>query len=412
MAKFSDDLLKYLFKGGSTQAEAARVLGVTPAAVSLRVRIWRTTLTPEEYLQIPSARKGKSGSRKTRQYSDEQLRKMLEGGATQAQASRAFGVTPASVCVRLRRLAQPSKAPRDRTDAAALERAIKAYKKRDLSRSPQRGKFTDEQLFLLLEEGISLSQCAHRLNVSPPAIGARVRLWEGVVRNRKGPPIKPAPGESDESYGFRLKDVRKRAKMSVKKCMLSPDRRKAALMREKKRSAENEETRLRRSEQRMDSYRRNPRQQNIYRQIRKAEDQAYRLTTNLRSRAHAAFKRSKDGEMSFRGKVSLIGCSPAQLISYIQAQFQPKMTLENYATRWVMDHILPICAFDLACPLQRLLCFNFTNLRPLCKKANLSKLVSDKRYAEQVRATRGGLWTCQGNFPNPSFTVARRASPT
>lgn len=49
------------------------------------------------------------------------------------------------------------------------------------------------------------------------------------------------------------------------------------------------------------------------------------------------------------------------------------MTWENYATNWHIDHIMPLSSFDLSRKDQVLIACNWTNMRPLLKKENLSK---------------------------------------
>src|ERR1051325_6573085 len=76
----------------------------------------------------------------------------------------------------------------------------------------------------------------------------------------------------------------------------------------------------------------------------------------------------------YPGVVSkLLGCSRQQFIDYLQRKFKPGMTMENYGSYWVLDHIHPCKYFDLTIPLQRHICFHYSNYQPLRTKANLRK---------------------------------------
>ena len=49
------------------------------------------------------------------------------------------------------------------------------------------------------------------------------------------------------------------------------------------------------------------------------------------------------------------------------------MTRENYGEVWEVDHIRPICSFDLSDPEQVKACFHHSNLQPLFIEENRSK---------------------------------------
>jgi hypothetical protein len=75
--------------------------------------------------------------------------------------------------------------------------------------------------------------------------------------------------------------------------------------------------------------------------------------------------------------VDLTGCTPIELKEYIASQFKDGMTWDNhglyskqYPKVWNIDHIIPVKDFDLSLELERKLCFNYKNLRPLWGKDN------------------------------------------
>lgn len=93
-----------------------------------------------------------------------------------------------------------------------------------------------------------------------------------------------------------------------------------------------------------------------------------RLRNNL-NRIGNSIKRNKQTRLTEK----LLGCSYTYFKKYIEKQFKKGMTWENYATNWHIDHIMPLSSFDLSRKDQVLIACNWTNMRPLLKKENLSK---------------------------------------
>jgi len=58
------------------------------------------------------------------------------------------------------------------------------------------------------------------------------------------------------------------------------------------------------------------------------------------------------------------------------------MSWENYRTYWVIDHVIPITFFNLEDRYEKLVCTNWTNLRPFEKKANMEK--SNKILVDEI----------------------------
>ena len=71
--------------------------------------------------------------------------------------------------------------------------------------------------------------------------------------------------------------------------------------------------------------------------------------------------------------IKILGCDRDWLMAWLEVQFQPGMTWENYGAGWHVDHIKPCASFDLSDTHQRNLCFHWTNLRPLWASENLRK---------------------------------------
>ena len=69
----------------------------------------------------------------------------------------------------------------------------------------------------------------------------------------------------------------------------------------------------------------------------------------------------------------LIGCTPTELVAYLEKQFQTGMTWGNRGSVWHIDHKRPIASFDLSDVEQRKQCFHYTNLQPLFAHDNQVK---------------------------------------
>jgi hypothetical protein len=101
-------------------------------------------------------------------------------------------------------------------------------------------------------------------------------------------------------------------------------------------------------------------------------DIQYKLSNLIRVRIYSAIKQSQARKCE---KVEyLIGCSLAVLKSHLEAQFEPGMNWNNNTQYgWHIDHIIPICTFDLQDTEQQKTCFHYSNLRPLWAIDNLSR---------------------------------------
>jgi hypothetical protein len=113
----------------------------------------------------------------------------------------------------------------------------------------------------------------------------------------------------------------------------------------------------------------------LWRQNNKIES---RLANRLRRRFEKAFKHRKTSRIC----AELTGTSVAALRVHLEAQFKPGMSWENYGFEgWHIDHIRPVCSFQLTDPAQQRACFHYTNLQPLWKNENLAK---GKKFQKSV----------------------------
>lgn len=71
--------------------------------------------------------------------------------------------------------------------------------------------------------------------------------------------------------------------------------------------------------------------------------------------------------------IEYLGCNMEEYISYLEKQFTPEMTWDNYGIFWEIDHIIPIDSFDLNIEENLYKCFHFTNTQPLEKNKNREK---------------------------------------
>lgn len=98
-----------------------------------------------------------------------------------------------------------------------------------------------------------------------------------------------------------------------------------------------------------------------------------KIKNNLRRRIRSIWSK-RLGDVS---AIRHLGCTYKQFLEHIQKQFKPGMTLENYG-KWHIDHIKPLCSFDLTDTEEVRKASHYTNLQPLWAKDNLTK--SSKAY--------------------------------
>lgn len=120
------------------------------------------------------------------------------------------------------------------------------------------------------------------------------------------------------------------------------------------------------------SYRRNSSKIKTYKRKRFKErynsDIQFRIAHALRSRLrNAVGKRFKTGSA-----VRDLGCSIDELKTYLESKFQPGMSWNNYG-EWHIDHIIPLCSFDLTDKDQTKRACHYTNLQPLWAQDNMIK---------------------------------------
>lgn len=97
-------------------------------------------------------------------------------------------------------------------------------------------------------------------------------------------------------------------------------------------------------------------------------DTLYKLKYCLRRRFKIALKNNAKSGSAIRD----LGCSIKDLKIYLESLFESGMTWDNYG-KWHIDHIIPLCNFDLLDSEQVKLACHYTNLQPLWAEDNLKK---------------------------------------
>lgn len=98
-------------------------------------------------------------------------------------------------------------------------------------------------------------------------------------------------------------------------------------------------------------------------------DVNFKLAAVIRNRLNKILKSKR----SYSG-TKFLGCDSAFLKSYLEKLFKEGMTWENHGLHgWHVDHIIPLCNFDLTNEEQAKKAFHYTNLQPLWSRENLMK---------------------------------------
>jgi len=92
----------------------------------------------------------------------------------------------------------------------------------------------------------------------------------------------------------------------------------------------------------------------------------YRLKKSLAARLRSVIVKN-DTTMNY------IGCNIQYLREWFEYNFTCDMNWNNYGTFWSIDHIIPVCNFDLTDENEKLKCWNWSNLMPVTIKFNSSK---------------------------------------
>ena len=106
---------------------------------------------------------------------------------------------------------------------------------------------------------------------------------------------------------------------------------------------------------------------NAQRTERKRANPSFRVICNLRSRLSSVIRGKSKRTMDF------IGCERDHLVRHLEVQFENGMTWDKYGKEWVIDHHIPITAFDYENEKEMDACWHFSNLKPMWKSDNIRK---------------------------------------
>jgi len=95
-----------------------------------------------------------------------------------------------------------------------------------------------------------------------------------------------------------------------------------------------------------------------------ATDINFKIQTRIRAALHRALKRQLQ-----KKKVSPIkhlGCTVSELVKYLESKFTEGMAWGNHGQYgWHIDHVRPLCSFDMSKESEQSLACHYTNLQPL-----------------------------------------------
>ena len=107
-----------------------------------------------------------------------------------------------------------------------------------------------------------------------------------------------------------------------------------------------------------------------YASIKRKTDPYFKLMGNLRNRIYCVLKGKIKKSTRTLNLLGVENISEVKL--HLEKQFKPWMNWKNHGL-WHIDHIEACAKFDLTCPEQQRICFNYKNLQPLSATDNLRK---------------------------------------
>ena len=103
----------------------------------------------------------------------------------------------------------------------------------------------------------------------------------------------------------------------------------------------------------------------------------YRIKKSLAARLRTVIVKN-DSTMNY------IGCNIQYLREWFEYNFTSEMNWDNYGSYWSIDHIIPVCKFELTDEDEKLKCCNWTNLMPVTVKFNSSKKEIDMDQIDYI----------------------------
>ena len=103
----------------------------------------------------------------------------------------------------------------------------------------------------------------------------------------------------------------------------------------------------------------------------------YRIKKSLAARLRNVLNKT-DTTMNY------IGCNIQYFREWIEYNFTEEMNWDNYGSFWSIDHIIPVCKFDLTVEDEKFKCWNWSNMMPVTVKYNSSKKNIDMKQINYI----------------------------
>lgn len=103
----------------------------------------------------------------------------------------------------------------------------------------------------------------------------------------------------------------------------------------------------------------------------------YRIKKSIAARLRTVLKKTQS-------TMSYIGCNIAYLREWFEFNFTPEMNWNNYGSYWSIDHIIPVCNFDLTDEKEKMYCWNWSNMMPVTINFNSKKKKIDQAQVNYI----------------------------
>ena len=103
----------------------------------------------------------------------------------------------------------------------------------------------------------------------------------------------------------------------------------------------------------------------------------YRIKKSLAARLRTVIVKNNS-------TMNYIGCNIPYLREWFEYNFTSEMNWDNYGSYWSIDHIIPVCKFDLTVEDEKIKCCNWSNLMPVTIKYNSSKKEIDMEQINSI----------------------------
>jgi hypothetical protein len=107
-------------------------------------------------------------------------------------------------------------------------------------------------------------------------------------------------------------------------------------------------------------------QKNDWCKIQRLTNINYRIKKSLAARLRNVLNKETT-------TMNYIGCNIQYLREWFEFNFTEEMNWDNYGSYWSIDHIIPVCKFDLTNEDEKLKCWNWSNMMPVTVYYNSSK---------------------------------------